>query len=148
MSQYLNIYIVPRKKEGETEEKKPMYLTAFSYSTDVYDELTTVKLFKYCNSENDYTDLEAKDIREAIASVDEQIENTKNAIEVERKNLRHLQNNDVIEGLLCQIEAQEAHIKEDFNPTKKQLEHLLWLAEEIEGEYSGSEFEKLVANIG
>lgn len=148
MSQYLNIYLAPRKKEGEEQPKKPMYFTAFSRSTDVYDELTDVKPFAYYNNEEDFSDLTTEDIRAAIGSVNEQIERTEHIIESERKNLRHLQNNEAIENVMSNIESQEAYIKTDLACTKRELEHLLWLAEEIEGEWNGSEFEKLVANIG
>ncbi len=148
MSQYLNIYLVPKKSKDEEKPKKPIYLTAFSRSTDVYDELTDVKSFAYYNTEEDFTDLTAKDIEAALSSVKEQIERSERTIKSERESLKHLMNKEAIEDVMCNIESQEEYLKTELSYTKKELEHLLWLAEEVEGEWNGSEFEKLVANIG
>lgn len=79
MSSYLNIYLKPTVKEGESP-KEPMYLMSFSRCNEIYsvmiDELN-ITFIGNDKNETNYTDITNEDINGVISSIKESIKTAK-----------------------------------------------------------------------
>ncbi len=144
MSKYLDIYLVPRNEQTE-----PICLTSYAASSRTYDFLTDANP-GISRTVDGFADLTSDNIREALHSANEQMEGALRHANSLRTKLTHttsLTKGETIEEMSCQIERDEAFVKRDMLPIAKELEHLLWVAASIEGNWSNSDFERLAAKI-
>lgn len=137
MSQYLNFYLKP--KTG-----KPIYLTSYSRSTDLYDALTDNVPISYNTDRT--TEITAADLRKIINSIKVQITQLKEMAANRRKAIIGAPNADIAREILLDADSftERAH---ELQQVADELEHLLWVVESCCGDIC-AEFTQLLANIG
>jgi len=143
MSSYLNFYLVPKKKEEDTEEPKPLLFNSYSRNSDVYSSFheNLHPVFIGSGDTPNYTEIKAEDVKivvEAIKKYLNQVED-KLAARIEAyKTLTATPDKDAID---------------DYTSTKEHIKETQELVNELEGIYawvSGieySSFDKVLINI-
>ena len=145
MSSYLNIYLVPKKLEGATEEPKPLLFTSYSRSSDIYqtiyEELNPA--FIGNGDTPNYSELKASDVQHVINEV-------KNTIKKVEERL-----NSTIEAYKAMSDKLPEEAVEDYVSTKEYINELKETANELECihywasdiELGYTSFEKVLINI-
>lgn len=137
MSQYLNFYLKP--KTGE-----PIYLTSYSRSSDLYDELTDNVPISYNIDRT--TEISAADLRMTISTIKAQIAQSKEMATNRRKAIIGAPNADIAREILLDADSFTERARE-LQQVADELGHLLWLVDSCCGDIC-AEFTKLLANIG
>lgn len=148
MSEYLNIYLVPKHNEDE-EPKKPVYLTSYSRSTDEFDAITEEVCVPYSNDEEQYAELTSKAMQNVCEQQKAEVDDCDGRIKKRQEALRYITNGEAIETVLCEIDDTTKY-RDEQQITLNELEHLRWLVDRIaiESEYDCGEFEKVVIDRG
>lgn len=143
MSQYLNIYL--KKKD----EDKPLFLTDYCKSSDVFDAITDNISVPYDSDGKAYVDLATKDLKDIKDKLDDEITQVQSRINLRTKSVKFAASKDAIEELMVEVECLASHIH-DLKETYDEVSHLHWLTEIVEegDDYEWLNFIKLMANIG
>lgn len=151
MSQELSIYLKPKKREGETEEPKLLFLTSYTRSSNVYEAITDAVNVGYCtdDDEKNKTEITPADMDYALNKQKEAAENVAQMLSTRKEVLIGVSNTEVADDIISDIDRLIDYQKE-INDGIKEVEHLSYLINTIytEREYSWSDFEKVLADIG
>lgn len=133
MSSYLNIYLVPKRKE-EKEEKKYLLLMSYSRNSDIYQFFQENINPRYTG----YTSLSPDNMQLIIDDLENEIESSKERLELYDKYARD--NPDYIQEILSTRE-----ILNDYRSTLDTVNAIKDIVENIEDGYS--DFEEVCCNI-
>ena len=139
MSCYLNIYLVPKSKEGQ--ESKPVLLTQYSRSTDTYSAITENMVVPYVMDEDVYADLTPSIMRGIKNDIEKSISTMKSRTETLYKMLEKNYNEDLKDDIV----QSEDFIKE-LQEQLKVVENIKYIVDEVNSDWS--DFEKVVVNQG
>ena len=144
MSEYLNIYLVPKHSKDE-DLKKPVYLTCYSRSTDEFDAITEEVAVSYANDKEQYAELTSKAMQYVCEQQKAVVEDCNDRIKRRQEALRYISNGEAIATTLCEIDSITKY-RDKQQATLNELRHIQWLAERIESENycDCGEFEKVV----
>ena len=144
MSSYINFYLVPKKKEGQEEEPKPLLFQSWSRNTDVYQIFNENFSIVYAGNKEVYTDITPSIVNDIIECVEEDLEKVKKRLK-EKVNL--------FKGVsISSLEIYENY-QDDYLSTKEYIEDLEGQITTLHGILtwvSGldyTDFEKVLANI-
>lgn len=148
MSEYLNIYLVPKHSKGE-DPTKPVYLTCYSRSTEEFDAITEEVCVPYSNDKEQYAELTSKAMQNICEQQENEVKDCDDRIKKRQEALRYISNGEAIETVLCEIDDITKH-RDEQQATLNELRHILWLVESIEAENycDCGEFEKVVMDRG
>ena len=148
MSEYLNIYLVPKYSKDE-EPKKPVYLTSYSRSTDEFDAITEEVAVPYANDKEQYAELTSKAMQYVCEQQENEVKDYDDRIKKRQEALRYISNGEAIETVLCEIDSITKY-RDEQQATLDELRHIQWLVERIESENycECGEFEKVVMDRG
>lgn len=85
MSSYLNIYLVPKRKDKEKDEKQYLLLTSYSRSSDVYEAFYENINPAFAGNEEKYTTLSKENVQSALNDVSKSINLTKEKLKLYEK---------------------------------------------------------------
>lgn len=85
MSSYLNIYLVPKRKDKEKESKQYLLLTSYSRSNDVYEAFYENINPVFVGNEEKYTILTKENMQDVLNDVSKSINLTKEKIKLYEK---------------------------------------------------------------
>lgn len=139
MSCYLNIYLVPKSKEGQ--ESKPIFLTQYSRNTDIYSAITENMVVPYVMDKDVYADLTPSIMQEVKHDVEKSISTMKNRTDTLYKMLEKNYNEDLKDDIV----QSEDFIKE-LQEQLKVVENIKYIVDEVNSDWS--DFEKVVVNQG
>lgn len=139
MSCYLNIYLVPKSKEGR--ESKPIFLTQYSRNTDIYSAITENMVVPYVMDKDVYADLTPSIMQEVKHDVEKSISTMKNRTDTLYKMLEKNYNEDLKDDIV----QSEDFIKE-LQEQLKVVENIKYIVDEVNSDWS--DFEKVVVNQG
>ena len=139
MSCYVNIYLVPKSEEGK--ESKPIFLTQYSRSSDIYSAITENMVVPYVMDEDVYADLTPSIMQEVKADVEESITTMKRRTETLYKMLEKNYNEDLKDDIV-QSEDFIKELQEQLGVTN----NIKYLVDEVYSDWS--DFEKVVVNQG
>lgn len=139
MSCYLNIYLVPNSEEGQ--ESKPVFLTQYSRSTDIYSAVTENMVVPYLTNEDVYSDLTPDVMQKVKEDIVETINNMKDRTDILYKVLKESYN----EELKDDIVESETFIKE-LQEQLSVVEKIKFIVDTVYSNWS--DFEKVVVNQG
>ena len=147
MSSYLSIYIKLKDKDN------PVDLIEYSRNHPMYDVLREEVGVAYIGNDDKprHSDLSAASLNAAVNEYDQKIAKETQRINTRMDALKSLsgeQATEVCSDILSDIDSMKEYIQE-LKETKHELEHLAWLANNIEANagYGWCNTEKLVANI-
>lgn len=148
MSEYLNIYLVPKRSKDD-EPKKPVYLTCYSRSTDEFDAITEEVCVPYSNDKEQYAELTSKAMQNVCEQQENEVKDCNDRIKKRQESLRYISNGEAIETVLSEIDDFTKY-RDEQQITLNELKHLRWLVDRIaiEREYDCGEFEKVVMDRG
>ncbi len=148
MSEYLNLYLVPKHSKDEAP-KKPVYLTCYSRSTNEFDTITEEVCVPYSNDKEQYSELTSKVMQNVCEQQESEVKICNDRIKKRQEALRYTPNGEAIETVLCEIDDITKY-RDEQQATLNELRHIQWLVERIESEnYCGcGEFEKIVMDRG
>lgn len=146
MSEYLNIYLVPKRSKDE-EPKKPVYITSYSRSTDEFDAITEEVAVPYSNDKEQYAELTSKAMQYVCEQQENEVKDCDDRIKKRQEALRYITNGEAIETVLCEIDSITKY-RDEQQATLDELRHIQWLVERIadESEYDWSDFEKVAVD--
>lgn len=148
MSEYLNIYLVPKRSKDE-KLKKPVYLTCYSRNSDEFDAITEEVCVPYANDKEQYVELTSKAMQNVCEQQESEVKDCDDRIKKRQESLRYISNGEAIETVLCEID-DITKCRDEQQETLNELRHILWLVEHIadESEYDWPGFEKVVMDRG
>ena len=148
MSEYLNIYLVPKHSKDE-EPKKPVYLTGYPRSTDEFDAITEEVAVPYSNDKEQYAELTSKAMQYVCEQQENEVKDCEDRIKKRQEALRYITNGEAVETVLCEIDSITKY-RDEQQATLNELRHIQWLVERIESENccDCGEFEKVVMDRG
>lgn len=143
MSSYLNFYLVPKKREGVSEEPKPLLFNSYSRASDVYTAFYENLRPAYIGSGDttNYTELTAKDVRRVIDEVRKDLNNAETNLKNRMEAYKALSDKPTDEAVY------------DYTSTKEYIEELKENIYDLEGIHTWiedleySDFEKVLINI-
>ena len=144
MSQYLNIYI---KAKGHN---KPLFLTQYSRSSEVYDIITEEYVIPYDDDGKTYCDLPLSTLQSCLTRLKEQREKITQKEANRKEALEHIHNNkEAVSDILEELDDCVKYVRE-LDEEIEEISHLVWLASILADckEYSWGDIEGLLANIG
>lgn len=145
MSSYLNIYLVPKKLEGATEEPKPLLFTSYSRSSDIYqtiyEELNPV--FIGNGDTPNYSELKASDLQKAINEVSKTIKKSEERL-VSTAEAYKAMSDKIPEEVVDDYVSTKEYLKE-LKETVSELECISCWVSDIE--LGCTSFEKVLINI-
>ena len=140
MSSYLNFFLVPKKKEDETNEPKPLLLNSYSRAGNLYHYFMNELNVAYCDDEeNPYTELNNEKCRRVLDSVKDLIETTKKSLDILYKVAQKTSTTD--SDITANILEKEEYLQE-LNEDLAKLKAICDIICDIEY----SDFEKVLIN--
>lgn len=144
MSSYLNFYLVPKEREGDTIEPKPMRFVSYSRANEIYQRFRDIGVV-WCGSESDqYTKITSEDCERVVDDIKDDITRAEKRVENQTDLLSKLSNLNT--GIIDEY-------AEDIYSTKEYIEELKEELTEARGILSWvsnlefSDFEKVLANV-
>ena len=141
MSCYLNIFLVPKTKEGQTEEPKPLCLMSYCGCSPVYQAF---KDAIYPAKAPDYTELTSEKMADVLRDARKVVESSKKYFEdyvAAIKELPHLSDEQVAE-FSSEYVSRKDFLKENTD-TLCELEVLNFIFSDLKY----SDFDKVLINI-
>ena len=144
MSSYLNFYLVPKKKEGQEEEPKPLLFQSWSRNSNVYQAFDESFSIVYVGNKEAYTDITPSIVKDVIRCVEEDLEKVKKRLK-EKVNLFK-------EVSISSLEIYENY-QDDYLSTKEYIEDLEEQIADLRGiltwvsDLEYTDFDKVLANI-
>lgn len=144
MSSYLNFYLVPKKKEGQEEEPKPLLFQSWSRNSNVYQAFDENFSIVYVGNKEAYTDITPSIVKDVIMCIEEDLEKVKKRLK-EKVNLFK-------EVSISSLEIYENY-QDDYLSTKEYIEDLEEQIADLRGiltwvsDLEYTDFEKVLANI-
>lgn len=148
MSSYLNFYLVPKKKENNEEEQKPLLFTSYSRNSGVYQAYREKVNPEYIGNDEEYhyTELTKEkaqytvdDTKESLQTLKLRLDNRISAYR-EMPNLNKEVADDFIEDYVSTREYSR-----ELEDTIKELQFIANLVSDISNDYT--DFEKVLINI-
>lgn len=140
MSSYLNFFLVPKRKEGQ-EEQKPMHLMSYSRSSDIYQTFYEELNPPFDGGGNYFMELTKADIDRVITENKEHLRRTENHLNSRIQAYRTLYDKvseDAIEDYVSTSEYIE-----ELKDTISTLKNISQIVYDLEF----SDFEKVMINI-
>lgn len=145
MSSYLNIYLVPKKKEGQ-EEQKPLLWNSYSRSTDIYQtfcEYSNVPFIGNGDTPN-FSELTVEDISKISNSLREEIKKYQARVDREFEAAKKLGISDI--EMINQVISEYGSSLEYLEEQKETLQEIMFIKDMVE-EFEYSDFEpKILVN--
>lgn len=136
MSQYLNLYLL-RKKSS-----KPIYLTSYCRSADLYAKLTDNITIPYGDLKVEIT---AKDIEVTIDTIRDEIDRIRSWAENRRKSITNVTDPEMVREILNDADLMTDRCSE-LQQVITDLGHIHWLIDSCCND-TYTEFIKVLANI-
>lgn len=137
MSSYLNIYLVPKRKDKK-EKKQYLLLTSYSKSCDIYQAFYENINPVFTGNESKYTTLTDVNIQEVIVDLNEAIKSYKERLELYNKYAKD--NPDYIEEIIGTKE-----LLQDYQSTYNIASSIKDIIEDTLNDYN--DFEEVCCNI-
>lgn len=139
MSSYLNIYLVPKRKNKDKGEKQYLLFTSYSRSTDIYEVFNEyVNPIFIGNVENHYTTLNKDDVALMIDGVLTDMRTSQERLEVYEQYAP--KNEEYIQEILT--------LREVIRDYKSTHDFLIFLKNLVENTIDGyNDFEEICCNI-
>lgn len=137
MSSYLNIYLVPKRKDKSTE-KQYLLLQSYSRNSDVYEAFYENVNPTFAGNERGYTILTKENIQSVVDDLEDSITSTKERLNLYEKYAKD--NADYIGEILDARSALKDY--EDTYGTVAFIQEMVW---DVEAGYNG--FEEVCCNI-
>lgn len=139
MSSYLNIYLVPKRKDRDKEEKQHLLFASYSRSTDIYEVFNEyVNPIFIGNAEGNYTSLIKDDVDLMIDGILTDIRNSQERLDVYEQYAS--KNEEYIQEIL--------DLREIIRDYKSTHDFLLFLKGLVEDTIDGyNDFEEVCCNI-
>ena len=147
MSSYLNFYLVPKKKEGQSEESEPIHLMSYSRNSDVYQNYYDYLNPAYYSGADDkvnYTELTPHDAQYVVDKAREDLLKSEKSFDDMVTAYKSLDNlpKDTLEDYILDYTSRKQYIDE-LKDGIRELEFIASLVKDLE--FSG--FEKVLINI-
>ncbi len=147
MSSYLNFYLVPKKKEGQSEESEPIHLMSYSRNSDVYQNYYDYLNPAYYSGADDkvnYTELTPHDAQYVVDKAREDLLKSEKSFDDMVTAYKSLDNlpKDTLEDYILDYTSRKQYIDE-LKDGIRELEFIAGLVKDLE--FSG--FEKVLINI-
>lgn len=144
MSSYLNFYLVPKKKEGQEEEPKPLLFQSWSRNTNVYQAFDENFSIVYVGNKEAYTDITPSKVKDVIECVEEDLKKVKKRLKETIKLFK--------DTAITSLEVYESY-QNDCLSTQEYIEELEEQIADLRGiltwvsDLKYTDFEKVLANI-
>lgn len=146
MSSYLNLYLLPKKKEGDTVEPKPLLLYSWSRNTNIYstfyEELNPV--FIGNGEEPLYTEVSAQDLNEVVNTLSDDATEYENRIENTFEAYQKIPN--LSKDIISEYIEDYTSSKEYINELRETCSFMRFL-HDLLSDLKYSDFEKILINI-
>lgn len=139
MSCYLNIYLVPKSEEGQGS--KPIFLTQYSRSTDIYSAFTENMVVPYVIDKDVYADLTPSIMQEVKHDIEKSISTMRSRTNILYKMLEKNYNEDLKDDIV----SSEDFIK-GLQEELKVIKKIEYIVSEVYSDWS--DFDKVVVNQG
>lgn len=140
MSSYLNLYLVPKKKDSDDKDQKPLLLVSFSRNNDMYQAIVDSVNVAYGGNEEKYTELTVDLIYECQEDLELNMKKLQRKIDTYEKNMGSSPTTESIEQL--------NDYKEIYDDMRTQSDNLGFLEVIISDcTLTYSDFEKVLCNI-
>lgn len=145
MSSYLNFYLVPKKREGQTDEPKPLFLCSFSRSSDIYQSFNESISPVYIGNGDEplYMELTSSLADNVVHDIKDDVERAENRLEKALHTYRELGISPTDDGMADIISTKE--YIEEMKENLIEVRFIKTLVEEIDNGYN--DFEKVLINI-
>lgn len=138
MSSYLNIYLVPKRKDKEKEKKQYLLLTSYSRSSDVYEAFYENINPIFVGNEEKYTTLIKEDVQNILNDVSKSINLTKEKLKLYEKYASN--NPDYIQSII-----DEREVLKDYEHTYGDVAFIMDIVSDTLDDYNS--FEEVCCNI-
>lgn len=138
MSSYLNIYLVPKRKDKEKEKKQYLLLTSYSRSNDVYEAFYENINPVFVDNEEKYTTLTKENMQDVLNDVSKSINLTKEKIKLYEKYASD--HPDYIQSII-----DEREVLKDYEQTYGDAAFISDIVSNTIDDYNG--FEEVCCNI-
>lgn len=144
MSSYLNFYLVPKKKEGQEEEPKPLLFQSWSRNTSVYQAFDENLNIVYTGNEKVYTEITPSKVKGVIEYIEEDLKKVKKRLKETIKLFK--------DTAITSLEVYESY-QNDCLSTQEYIEELEEQIADLQGiltwvsDLEYTDFEKALANI-
>lgn len=144
MSSYLNFYLVPKKKEGQEEEPKPLLFQSWSRNTSVYQAFDENLNIVYTGNEKAYTEITPSKVKGVIEYIEEDLKKVKKRLKETIKLFK--------DTAITSLEVYESY-QNDCLSTQEYIEELEEQIADLHGiltwvsDLEYTDFEKVLANI-
>lgn len=138
MSSYLNIYLVPKRKDKEKEKKQYLLLTSYSRSSDVYETFYENINPIFSGGEDKYTTLTKENIQNILDDVLKSISLTKDKLKLYEKYASN--NSDYIQFII-----DERDVLKDYEQTLGDVSFIKDIVNDTIDSYNS--FEEVCCNI-
>lgn len=146
MSSYLNLYLLPKKKEGDTIEPKPLLLNSWSRNSDIYQMFYENLNPTFIGDEDEYkySEVTEADLQTLVDAVQKDINTVQERLQARTEALSSIKN--------IPPERLDEYI-EDFASTReyiRELQDTLELMKALKlllSDLEYSSFEKILVNI-
>lgn len=144
MSSYLNFYLVPKKKEGQEEEPKPLLFQSWSRNTSVYQAFDENLNIVYTGNEKVYTEITPSKVKGVIEYIEEDLKKVKKRLKETIKLFK--------DTAITSLEIYESY-QNDCLSTQEYIEELEEQIADLQGiltwvsDLEYTDFEKVLANI-
>lgn len=147
MSSYLNFYFLPKRKEGDSLEPKPLKLASYCRSSEVYqyfyEEINPAYIGN--GDEPEYTEISREDVHRVVKRAKADLNRTKESLETKMdayKKISSSLSKEATEEAVLEYTTITEFIKE----LEKTLQYLLCIEDWI-ADLKYSDFEKVLINI-
>ena len=147
MSEYLNIYLVPKKSKDGDKQASPMYITSYSRCSDVFEAIYENVNVAYDSDGKTYSELSPGELRRVCNEMENNIAKQEQRIKTRMESLANVHDSEVASEILGDIDSFKDYAN-DMKATLAELKHILWLVETINSEFDYGPFDKVVANRG
>lgn len=144
MSSYLNFYLVPKKREGQEEEPKPLLFQSWSRNSNVYQAFDENFSIVYVGNREAYTDITPSIVKDVIECVEEDLKKVKKRLKETIKLFK--------DTAITSLEVYESY-QNDCLSTQEYIEELEEQIADLRGiltwvsDLKYTDFEKVLANI-
>lgn len=140
MSNYLNFFLVPKRKEGQ-EKQKPMHLMSYSRSSDIYQTFYEELNPPFDGGGNHFMELTKADIDRVITENKEHLRRTENRLNSRIQAYRTLHKEESEDAVEDYVSTSEyiGELKDTIS-TLKNISQIVYGLE-------FSDFEKIMINI-
>lgn len=145
MSSYINLYLLPKQKEGDTITPKPLLLNSWSRSSNIYqafyEHLNPV--FAGNDEEPKYKEIKPSNLQALVLDLKHDLEAYKERIQAQTEIINSLKNisREILEEYRDEFMSSREYIK-GLEDTIQFFESLYEILSDLE--YSG--FEKILIN--